>query len=159
MESGEIFISGFLTSGIGPKSRGSYTSTNHSTKLTSDRWLNPSREVRTQVLTTRLNWHQIWCQFSRVVSTCVRTSRLGFDSLSHKSRDKYFSGSGARRSELVLVYLNRSSKQPIAGAGYASFTAAVWLLPTPFPNAMMTIALITIKSSLVPLIEGLCAQI
>ena len=36
MESGEIFISGFLTSGIEPQPRGLYTSPNHSTKLSSN---------------------------------------------------------------------------------------------------------------------------
>jgi len=51
MESGETFISGFLTSGIEPMPRGSYTSTNHSAKLSSSfRESKPSREVRTQKL-------------------------------------------------------------------------------------------------------------
>ena len=79
----------------------------------------------------------------------------------------------------------RSSKRPIAGAGNASLTAAAWSLPAPFqywifrkgpsPHhwkfnwkwpahtpyqnlVMMMIAFVTIKSSLVPLIEGLCAR-
>jgi len=49
MESGEIFISGFLTSGIEPEPRDSYTSTNHSTKLSSS-----------LVTVWRQNCHKTW---------------------------------------------------------------------------------------------------
>jgi len=71
MESGEIFISRFLTSGIEPEARGS---------------------IR-RYLTTRPERHQdlmsLWP--SGQILT-YRTSRLGFDSRSQKSGDEYFSG-------------------------------------------------------------------
>jgi len=70
MESGEIFISRFLTSGIEPEARGS---------------------IR-KYLTTRPKRHQVlMLLWSSGQILRYRTSCLGFDSRSQKSRDKYFS--------------------------------------------------------------------